>query len=91
MQDEHKPWWQDDPELEAIRRRTLDEILGDEREPIASDWPDPVVAELYAGRPCASSPRRATISHMPALDTRTRCGQHAITGSRGARSAGSSG
>jgi hypothetical protein len=49
MNDEHKPWWQDDPELEAIRRRTLDEILGDGREPIESDRPDPVVAEMYSG------------------------------------------
>jgi DNA-directed RNA polymerase specialized sigma24 family protein len=49
MQDEHKPWWQDDPELEAIRRRTLEELLGDPREPIESDTPDPVVAEMYSG------------------------------------------
>lgn len=45
----HKPWWQDDPELEAIRRRTLEELLGDERGPIESDRPDPVVAEMYSG------------------------------------------
>jgi 2,4-dienoyl-CoA reductase-like NADH-dependent reductase (Old Yellow Enzyme family) len=49
MQDERKPRWQDDPELEAIRRRTLEELLGDPREPIESDTPDPVVAEIYSG------------------------------------------
>jgi DNA-directed RNA polymerase specialized sigma24 family protein len=44
-----KPWWQDDPELEAIRRRTREEILGDPRDPVECDRPDPVVAEMYSG------------------------------------------
>jgi hypothetical protein len=49
VEDRPKPWWEDNPELEEIRRRTLDEILGDGREPIESDRPDPVVAEMYSG------------------------------------------
>jgi DNA-directed RNA polymerase specialized sigma24 family protein len=49
MTNDHKPWWDDDPELEAIRRRTREEIFGGEREPIETDRPDAVVAELYSG------------------------------------------
>jgi DNA-directed RNA polymerase specialized sigma24 family protein len=49
VEDDHKPWWQDNPELEAIRRRALDELLGDPGEPIAPDQPDPVVADVWSG------------------------------------------
>lgn len=49
MTDNHRPWWQDDPEIEAIRRRTLEELFADEHQPIESDGPDPVVADMYSG------------------------------------------
>ena len=49
VEDRPKPWWEDNPELDEIRRRTLDEILGDGRELIEPEGPDPVVAEMYSG------------------------------------------
>jgi DNA-directed RNA polymerase specialized sigma24 family protein len=47
--DRPKPWWEDNPELEEIRRRTLEELLGDPRKPVECDRPDAVVAEMYSG------------------------------------------
>jgi hypothetical protein len=49
--DRPKPWWQDDPELEEIRRRTLEEFTREleEREPLPSDSPDPVLDDLLGG------------------------------------------
>jgi len=51
VEDERKPWWADDPELMAIRRRTLQEFDRqlDQREPVVQDAPDPVVVDLLAG------------------------------------------
>ncbi|MDT5280982.1 MAG: hypothetical protein QOJ20_2177 [Mycobacterium sp.] len=48
--DNAKPWWMDDPELMALRERTLAELERaiEESEP-ADDEPDPVVAEFYTG------------------------------------------
>jgi DNA-directed RNA polymerase specialized sigma24 family protein len=45
-----RPWWMDDPELVAIRERTLAEFerANEESEPV-TDEPDPVVAEFYSG------------------------------------------
>ena len=39
-----KPWWADDPEIAAARRRVEEEL-----EPITSDEPDPVVQDFYSG------------------------------------------
>jgi hypothetical protein len=36
-----KPWWEDDPELAAIRRRVEEQIESWDRRPIMSDEPDP--------------------------------------------------
>jgi len=49
--EQRNPWWMDDPELIALRRRALDELERgiDEDEPAGSDEPDPVVAEIYSG------------------------------------------
>jgi hypothetical protein len=46
-----KPWWMDDPELNALHERTLEELQRsiDESEPVHPDDPDPVVAEFYSG------------------------------------------
>jgi DNA-directed RNA polymerase specialized sigma24 family protein len=44
-----KPWWVDDPELAAIRRRVEEELERASREPIMSDEPDPVVQDFYNG------------------------------------------
>jgi DNA-directed RNA polymerase specialized sigma24 family protein len=44
-----KPWWADDPELAAIRRRIEEELECARREPIAADEPDPVVRDFYSG------------------------------------------
>ena len=51
MEDDHKPWWEDHPELEEIRRRTLEEFSRrpEDREPIDPDAPDPVVADFLDG------------------------------------------
>ncbi len=45
------PWWMNDPELVAGRRRALEELERgiDEDEPTGFDEPDPVVAEIYSG------------------------------------------
>jgi hypothetical protein len=47
--DRPKPWWEDNPELEEIRRRALEELLGDPRESVEYDRPDPVVTDMYGG------------------------------------------
>lgn len=44
-----KPWWADDPELAAIRRRVEEELERACREPITSDEPNPVVQDFYSG------------------------------------------
>lgn len=44
-----KPWWADDPELAAIRRRVDEELERARREPITSDEPDPVVQDFWSG------------------------------------------
>jgi DNA-directed RNA polymerase specialized sigma24 family protein len=44
-----KPWWIDDPELAAIRRRVEEELERARSEPITSDEPDPVVQDFYSG------------------------------------------
>jgi hypothetical protein len=54
-----KPWWEDNPELEEIRRRTLEEFAPEpeEREP---DAPDPVLTDFLGGaswRELADAPR----------------------------------
>jgi DNA-directed RNA polymerase specialized sigma24 family protein len=51
VEDDRKPWWEDDPELQEIRRRTLEEFEREleEREPIGPDEPDPVVADFLNG------------------------------------------
>jgi DNA-directed RNA polymerase specialized sigma24 family protein len=51
VEDDCKPWWEDDPELEEIRRRTLEEFSRgpEDREPIDPDAPDPVVADFLGG------------------------------------------
>ncbi len=45
------PWWMNNPELVAGRRRALEELERgiDECELDSSDEPDPVVAEIYSG------------------------------------------
>jgi hypothetical protein len=49
--DRPKPWWEDNPELEEIRRRTLEEFAPEpeEREPIEPDAPDPVPTDFLGG------------------------------------------
>jgi DNA-directed RNA polymerase specialized sigma24 family protein len=44
-----KPWWADDPEIAAARRRVEEELEHACREPITSDEPDPVVQDFYSG------------------------------------------
>jgi hypothetical protein len=46
MENGSKPWWADDPEIAAIRRRAEEELERWSREPVVSDEPDPVVQEL---------------------------------------------
>jgi DNA-directed RNA polymerase specialized sigma24 family protein len=48
MEDDHKPWWATDPELQASRRRVLEELEDDQREPI-DDTPDPVISDFFSG------------------------------------------
>ena len=49
MEDDREPWWAEDPELLAIRRRVLEEFECVQREPIESDQPDPVVDDMLSG------------------------------------------
>jgi hypothetical protein len=44
-----KPWWADDPDIAAARRRVEEEIEQWGRKPIISDEPDPVVQDFYSG------------------------------------------
>jgi hypothetical protein len=44
-----KPWWEDDPEIAAIRRRVEEELERASRNPITPDGPDPVVQDFYSG------------------------------------------
>lgn len=44
------PWWANHPDLEEMRRRTLEEIELGARDPRpAADGPDPVVTEIMSG------------------------------------------
>jgi DNA-directed RNA polymerase specialized sigma24 family protein len=49
MEQGRKPWWADDPEIAAIRRRVEEELERACREPIRPDEPDPVVQDFYSG------------------------------------------
>ena len=49
MEDDRAPWWAEDPELLAIRRRVLEEFECVQREPIESDQPDPVADDMLSG------------------------------------------
>ena len=49
MEDDREPWWAEDPELLAIRRRVLEEFECVQREPIESDQPDPVSDDMLSG------------------------------------------
>ena len=49
MMEKSKPWWADDPEIAAIRRRVEEELEQACQEPILSDEPDPVVQDFYSG------------------------------------------
>lgn len=44
-----KPWWADDPEIAAIRRRIDEELERASRSPVPPDGPDPVVQDFYSG------------------------------------------
>ena len=44
-----RPWWADDPELAAIRRRVDEELERARSEPITPDVPDPVVKDIWSG------------------------------------------
>jgi DNA-directed RNA polymerase specialized sigma24 family protein len=43
-----RPWWMDDPEINALRDRALAEIENADDRP-TTDEPDPVLAEFYSG------------------------------------------
>ena len=53
MEGDHKPWWQDDPELKEILRRSFEEFEQEleQRAPAGpdEDEADPVVAEWLGG------------------------------------------
>ena len=65
MEDDREPWWAEDPELLAIRRRVLEEFECVQREPIESDQPDPVSDDMLSGASSANSPMRATTCTRP--------------------------
>src|SRR3954453_12184167 len=46
-----RPWWMDDPELIALRERTLEELKRASMSPILPVLtnPDPVVADFFSG------------------------------------------
>lgn len=44
-----KPWWQDHPELIALREQALRDLLGDSPREQLPDGPDPVVEEFFSG------------------------------------------
>jgi DNA-directed RNA polymerase specialized sigma24 family protein len=48
VEDGRRPWWMDDPELVALRRRVLEEIENAQSEPV-DDGPDAVVQDLWSG------------------------------------------
>ena len=50
MENGRRPWWADDPEIAAIRRRVEEELERASREPITPDAPDPVVDDLARAR-----------------------------------------
>ena len=49
MENRPRPWWADDPEIAAIRRRVEEELERASREPVMPDEPDPVVQDFYSG------------------------------------------
>jgi len=50
MENGRRPWWADDPEIAAIRRRVEEELERASREPITPDAPDSVVDDLARAR-----------------------------------------
>jgi hypothetical protein len=65
MENGRRPWWADDPEIAAIRRRVEEELECASRVPITPDEPDPVddfwsgasLRELAAARDGLTSAR----------------------------------
>jgi hypothetical protein len=52
MEGRPKPWWEDNAELEEIKRRALADLLGeceDDGEPAGPPAPDPVLYEVLTG------------------------------------------
>ena len=49
MQNGPRPWWEDDPEIAAIRRSVEEELERASHEPITPDEPDPVVHDFWSG------------------------------------------
>jgi DNA-directed RNA polymerase specialized sigma24 family protein len=47
--DDRRPWWADDPDIAARRRRVVEELERAERVPIEPDKPDPVLADILSG------------------------------------------
>ena len=90
MEDDREPWWAEDPELLAIRRRVLEEFECVQREPIESDQPDPVVDDMLSGASWRELGMRATTLRAPAPGTPRRSERPARLASHGARSAGCS-
>ena len=78
VEDDCKPWWEDDPELEEIRRRTLEEFAREleGRDPLDPDQPDPVVDDLLGGaswRELADRSRRSDTCPRPVRGRGTDC------------------
>jgi DNA-directed RNA polymerase specialized sigma24 family protein len=44
-----EPWWANDPEIAAARRRVEEEIEEWSRRPLIFEEPDPVVQDFYSG------------------------------------------
>ncbi len=51
MEDAQKPWWESDPELQEILRKSFEEFTQDPegRDPVGPDEADPVVDNLLGG------------------------------------------
>jgi hypothetical protein len=73
VEDNHKPWWVDDPELQEICRRTLEEFEEEleGRDPIGPEEPDPVGDDLLGG----ASWREPAIARDERTRARIRYGQ----------------
>ena len=90
MEDDRAPWWAEDPELLAIRRRVLEEFECVQREPIESDQPDPVSDDMLSGASSRELAHARDDMHAPAPGTPRRSERPARVASHGARSAGCS-